>query len=73
MFNESLGLHEAELLQEGSTLVSFIYPAQNTELMEKLAQRHSTVLAMDQVPRVTIAQSYDALSSMANIAGYGNI
>ncbi|KAB5574612.1 hypothetical protein PHYPO_G00211010 [Pangasianodon hypophthalmus] len=70
VFNDSLGLHEAELLKKGSTLVSFIYPAQNPELMERLAQRHSTVLAMDQVPRVTIAQSYDALSSMANIAGY---
>ncbi|XP_047678067.1 NAD(P) transhydrogenase, mitochondrial-like [Tachysurus fulvidraco] len=70
VFNESVGLHEVELLKKGSTLVSFIYPAQNTELMEKLAQRHSTVLAMDQVPRVTIAQGCDALSSMANIAGY---
>ncbi|KAF4071762.1 hypothetical protein AMELA_G00266520 [Ameiurus melas] len=70
VFNDSLGLHEAELLKKGSTLVSFIYPAQNAELMERLAQRHSTVLAMDQVPRVTIAQGFDALSSMANIAGY---
>ncbi|XP_053535280.1 NAD(P) transhydrogenase, mitochondrial [Ictalurus punctatus] len=70
VFNDSLGLHEAELLKKGCTLVSFIYPAQNAELMERLAQRHSTVLAMDQVPRVTIAQGYDALSSMANIAGY---
>lgn len=39
--------------------------------MQKLSERKSTVLAMDQVPRVTIAQGYDALSSMANIAGYG--
>uniref|UniRef100_A0A667YM06 proton-translocating NAD(P)(+) transhydrogenase n=1 Tax=Myripristis murdjan TaxID=586833 RepID=A0A667YM06_9TELE len=60
----------ADLLKPKSTLVSFIYPAQNTELMKKLSERQSTVLAMDQVPRVTIAQGYDALSSMANIAGY---
>lgn len=40
--------------------------------MQKLSERQSTVLAMDQVPRVTIAQGYDALSSMANIAGYRN-
>lgn len=63
-------LSEADLLKPKSTLVSFIYPAQNPQLMSKLSERHSTVLAMDQVPRVTIAQGYDALSSMANIAGY---
>uniref|UniRef100_A0A8D0A8K8 NAD(P) transhydrogenase, mitochondrial n=1 Tax=Sander lucioperca TaxID=283035 RepID=A0A8D0A8K8_SANLU len=63
-------LSEVDLLKPNSTLVSFIYPAQNPELMEKLSERRSNVLAMDQVPRVTIAQGYDALSSMANIAGY---
>ncbi|XP_041847805.1 NAD(P) transhydrogenase, mitochondrial-like [Melanotaenia boesemani] len=63
-------LSEADLLKQKSTLVSFIYPAQNQDLMTKLSERQSTVLAMDQVPRVTIAQGYDALSSMANIAGY---
>lgn len=62
-------LTEADLLKPKSTLVSFIYPAQNSELMKKLSERQSNVLAMDQVPRVTIAQGYDALSSMANIAG----
>uniref|UniRef100_A0A7N6ACC4 proton-translocating NAD(P)(+) transhydrogenase n=1 Tax=Anabas testudineus TaxID=64144 RepID=A0A7N6ACC4_ANATE len=66
----SPSLSEADLLNPKSTLVSFIYPAQNPELMRKLSERQSTVLAMDQVPRVTIAQGYDALSSMANIAGY---
>lgn len=69
MLNEATGKHESELLKPKSTLVSFIYPAQNPDLMEKLAQSQTTVLAMDQVPRVTIAQGYDALSSMANIAG----
>uniref|UniRef100_A0A4W6BYR0 proton-translocating NAD(P)(+) transhydrogenase n=1 Tax=Lates calcarifer TaxID=8187 RepID=A0A4W6BYR0_LATCA len=63
-------LSEVDLLKPNSTLVSFIYPAQNPDLMKKLSERQSTVLAMDQVPRVTIAQGYDALSSMANIAGY---
>ncbi|XP_031674334.1 NAD(P) transhydrogenase, mitochondrial [Oncorhynchus kisutch] len=70
VLNEATGKHESELLKPKSTLVSFIYPAQNPDLMEKLAQSQTTVLAMDQVPRVTIAQGYDALSSMANIAGY---
>ncbi|XP_062262152.1 NAD(P) transhydrogenase, mitochondrial-like [Platichthys flesus] len=63
-------LSEVDLLKPNSTLVSFIYPAQNSELMARLSERQSNVLAMDQVPRVTIAQGYDALSSMANIAGY---
>lgn len=57
-------------LREGATLVSFIWPAQNPELMEKLAARKVTVMAMDAVPRISRAQSLDALSSMANIAGY---
>jgi proton-translocating NAD(P)+ transhydrogenase subunit alpha len=65
-----LGKHEVELLPIGATLVSFIWPATNADLLAKLATRQATVLAMDQVPRVTRAQKMDALSSMANIAGY---
>lgn len=61
---------EISLLNSGATLVSFIWPAWNPELMQKLAQRQVTVLAMDAVPRISRAQSLDALSSMANIAGY---
>ena len=68
--NEELGIHEAELLREGGTLVSFIWPAQNEDLMEQLKARKATVLAMDSVPRISRAQKLDALSSMANIAGY---
>ena len=65
-----LNRHEAELLSEEKTLISFIYPAQNLELLERLAAQKATVLAMDMVPRITRAQKIDALSSMANIAGY---
>ncbi|MDX2052404.1 MAG: Re/Si-specific NAD(P)(+) transhydrogenase subunit alpha [Polyangiaceae bacterium] len=65
-----LGVHEAELLPEGKALISFIWPAKSEELIQLLAQRKATVLAMDQVPRITRAQKMDALSSMANIAGY---
>ena len=68
--NPALGVHEADLLCTGATLVSFIWPAKNGELIERLATRGATVLAMDQVPRITRAQKMDALSSMANIAGY---
>ncbi len=61
---------EVGLMREGSTLVSFIWPAQNPELMQQLAAKKVTVLAMDSVPRMSRAQKMDALSSMANIAGY---
>ncbi|XP_062409874.1 NAD(P) transhydrogenase, mitochondrial [Sardina pilchardus] len=70
MLNPALDAHEIDLMKDGATLISFIYPAQNPELMDQLSQKKATVLAMDQVPRVTIAQGFDALSSMANIAGY---
>jgi NAD(P) transhydrogenase subunit alpha len=64
------GKHEADLLREGTTLISFVWPAQNKELLERLTARKVTVLAMDAVPRITRAQRMDALSAMANIAGY---
>src|SRR5690349_11498764 len=61
---------EVASMREGQVLVSFIWPAQNPELMKSLAARKVTVLAMDSVPRMSRAQKMDALSSMANIAGY---
>ncbi|HXV10309.1 MAG TPA: NAD(P)(+) transhydrogenase (Re/Si-specific) subunit alpha, partial [Burkholderiales bacterium] len=61
---------ELKLMREGGTLVSFIWPAQNPELLKQLAAKKATVLAMDSVPRISRAQKLDALSSMANIAGY---
>ncbi|MBF0191133.1 MAG: Re/Si-specific NAD(P)(+) transhydrogenase subunit alpha [Magnetococcales bacterium] len=62
--------HEADRLRAGQTLISFLWPAQNKELMDQLAAKNVTVLAMDSVPRISRAQKLDALSSMANIAGY---
>ena len=62
--------HESDLLKEGAVLISFIWPAQNQELLAKLAARKATVFGMDCVPRITRAQKMDALSAMANIAGY---
>jgi NAD(P) transhydrogenase subunit alpha len=70
MDHPQLGKHEAELLRPGQVLISFIWPAQNKELVERLAARKATVLAMDAVPRISRAQKLDALSSMANISGY---
>ena len=61
---------EAEALRKGQTLISFFWPAQNPELLEIAKSREATVLAMDMVPRISRAQKMDALSSMANIAGY---
>lgn len=68
--NEELGIHEADLLKEGATLVGFIWPAQNKDLLDRLAKRKATVFGMDCVPRITRAQKMDTLSAMANIAGY---
>ena len=61
---------EIEVMPDGKTIISFIWPAQNEELLTKLADRQATVIAMDAVPRISRAQKMDALSSMANIAGY---
>ena len=57
-------------LKEGKTLISFFYPAQNKELLEAAKDTGASVIAMDMVPRISRAQKMDALSSMANIAGY---
>lgn len=61
---------EIRRIKQGTTLVSFLYPAQNPDLVERLSQKNINVLAMDMVPRISRAQSMDALSSMANIGGY---
>ena len=62
---------EIALMKPGTTLVSFIWPAQNPELMQQLAARKLTVLAIDSLPRqLSRAQKMDALTSMASISGY---
>jgi NAD(P) transhydrogenase subunit alpha len=61
---------EAERLKKGQTLISFLWPAQNPDLLKQLSDQGVTALAMDSVPRISRAQKADALSSMANIAGY---
>ncbi|MCB8933506.1 MAG: Re/Si-specific NAD(P)(+) transhydrogenase subunit alpha [Fimbriimonadaceae bacterium] len=61
---------EAAKLKAGQTLISFLWPAQNAELLKELSDRGVTAMAMDCVPRISRAQKVDALSSMANIAGY---
>ncbi|HSW05284.1 Re/Si-specific NAD(P)(+) transhydrogenase subunit alpha, partial [Aquabacterium sp.] len=62
---------EVGLMREGGMLISFIWPAQNPELMQQLAARKVTVLAIDSLPRqLSRAQKMDALTSMAGISGY---
>ncbi|CAM4799862.1 unnamed protein product [Rotaria magnacalcarata] len=61
---------DISVLHDKSTLISFIYPIQNKAIVEALAKRNATVFAMDCIPRISRAQVFDALSSMANIAGY---
>ncbi|KAK6168199.1 hypothetical protein SNE40_022075 [Patella caerulea] len=63
-------LAEVDQFKNGGTLISFLYPAQNKDLVDKLATKNLTVFAMDCIPRISRAQVFDALSSMANIAGY---
>jgi len=64
------GRHEADLLREGAILISFLNPLGLPELAQKLAQQKVTALAMELIPRTSRAQSMDALSSQASLAGY---
>lgn len=68
--NPDLNIEEVDLLKENQIYISFLWPAQNPELLKKLADKKVTAMAMDMVPRISRAQKMDALSSMANIAGY---
>ena len=61
---------EVKRMNEGQTLISFFYPVANEALMKQAAAKGGNVIAMDMVPRISRAQKMDALSSMANIAGY---
>jgi len=64
---------EVARLKKGQVLISFFYPAQNGELLDSCAKKGAHVIAMDMVPRISRAQKMDALSSMANIAGYRSV
>jgi len=61
---------EVEALRDGATVISMLYPMQNKPVVDRIASRNATAFAMDMVPRISRAQVFDALSSMANIAGY---
>jgi len=67
------GVQEVELLKKGSTLISFLAPDQSDALLQALAERGVSAVAMEKIPRITRAQKMDALSSLANIAGYRSV
>ena len=63
-------LEEIDLMKQGASLISFAYPARNENILKAVGKKGVNWLAMDCVPRISRAQSMDALSSMANVAGY---
>ena len=67
------GRSEIDLLKPGSVLISFLNPLGNPEIAQKLAHRQVTALSMELIPRSTRAQSMDALSSQASLAGYKTV
>ena len=63
-------MEEVDLMHEGLVMLSYLWPAQNQPLLQKLADKKVNAIAMDAIPRISRAQKMDVLSSMANIAGY---
>ncbi len=72
MFNEALGMHEVDLMRSGQLLVTFLHPANplNHEMVRNLAKKGIISLSLDSIPRISRAQSMDALTSMSTVAGY---
>ncbi|MCA8971607.1 MAG: Re/Si-specific NAD(P)(+) transhydrogenase subunit alpha [Planctomycetes bacterium] len=64
---------EVELMKSGTALIGFLWPAQNPELLQALAKKKIMAFSMDAVPRISRAQKMDALSAMANLAGYRSV
>ena len=65
--------NEIDMMHEGLVLLSYLWPAQNQALLQKLADKKVNAVAMDAIPRISRAQKMDVLSSMANIAGYRSV
>ncbi len=64
---------EIDMMHEGQVSLSYLGPAQNQDLLKKLAAKKVNAIAMDAIPRISRAQKMDVLSSMANIAGYRSV
>jgi NAD(P) transhydrogenase subunit alpha len=68
--NEATGKHEIDIMREGSALIALLFPLVNHDIVKRLAQRRITAFSLDLIPRTTLAQSMDVMSSMSTIAGY---
>ncbi len=66
-------MEEVDMMREGLVTLSYLWPAQNQPLLQKLADKKVNAIAMDAIPRISRAQKMDVLSSMANIAGYRSV
>ncbi|MES2138929.1 MAG: Re/Si-specific NAD(P)(+) transhydrogenase subunit alpha [Bacteroidota bacterium] len=66
-------MEEIDMMREGLVMLSYLWPAQNQPLLQKLADKKVNAIAMDAIPRISRAQKMDVLSSMANIAGYRSV
>ena len=73
MENSSLNKHELDLIKKGTLLISFMYPLHYSDLAKKCAEKGVNVISMDMIPRSSLAQKMDALSSQANLAGYKSV
>ncbi len=70
LFNEELNQKETDLIKKGALLITFMYSLHYPDLAKECAEKGINVISMDAIPRITLAQKMDALSSQANIAGY---
>jgi len=68
-----LNKHEMDLMKEGTLLITFLYSLHYPEMAKQAAEKGINVISMDAIPRTTLAQKMDALSSQANIAGYKSV
>ncbi len=75
MFNDLIGKHEIDMMKEGQLLVTFLHPANpmNHKMVQNIAKKNIISLSLDSIPRISRAQSMDALTSMSTIAGYKSI
>ena len=70
LFNETVGKHELDLMQPNATILGFLSPTLEPEIVDKLVQNKLTGFAMEMIPRISRAQSMDALSSLSTVMGY---